>query len=283
MIEVYGKRKGQKECSHHARWYGKLAGTMEAIVQRTNDQIRSVLESWSTVDTVTVLRFGTDRFDPSFFLSYDVYFHTSLPESDQREAAFTGGRAFEASLDGGKDRLLLEDVPVRLEYKSIGIIDELVGLVLDPEADGYARSTYGLYRIVHSDVIFARSTWLETTRGELADPPEEFWTRRRRVLEARMEHALSDLATAAVAQEELFFQLSLADFLENMLRALFTINRRFEPSGRTMAAEADTLPKRPEEFASRLEHLLRTDSAVKKSRKREIAQLIARSLLRLDQ
>lgn len=255
---------------------------MEAIVQRTNEHIRSVLESWPTVDTVTVLRFGADRYDPSFFLSYDVYFHTSLPEAAQREAAFETGRAFEASLDGGKDRLLLEDVPVRLEYKSIGIIDELVGLVLDPEADGYARSTYGLYRIVHSDPVFSRSTWLETTRTELANPPEEFWRRRRTVLEARMEHALSDLATAAVAEEELFFQLSLAGFLENMLRALFTINRRFEPSGRTMATEAAALPKLPEEFAGRLEHLLRTDAAVKKNRKREIAQLIARSLLHLD-
>lgn len=256
---------------------------MEAIVRRTNERIRSVLESWPTVDTVTVLCFGTDRYDPSFFLSYDVYFHTTLPESEERETAFEGGRAFEASLDGGKDRLLLDDIPVRLEYKSIGIIDELVGLVLDPEADGYARSTYGLYRIVHSDVVFSRSTWLETTRNELANPPEQFWKRRRHVLEARMEHALSDLASAAVAEEELFFQLSLADFLENMLRALFTINRRFEPSGRMMAAEAETLPKLPEEFASRLENLLRTDAAVKKNRKREIAQLIARSLLHLEQ
>lgn len=255
---------------------------MDAIVQRTSEGIRRVLETWTSVDTVTVLRFGADRYDPSFFLSFDVFFHTALPESSEREAAFEGVQAFEASLDGGKDRFLLDDIPVRLEYKSIGILDELVDRVLDPEADGYARSTYGLYRIVHSEVVFARSSWLETTRTELESLSEEFWRRRWGVLEARMEHALSDLSTAALAEEELFFQLSLADFLENTLRALFAINHRFEPSGRSMAAEVQHLARIPEEFTSRFEHLLRTESAVKKKQKREIAELIARSLLHLD-
>ena len=43
---------------------------MDAIVERTSDRIRSVLEQWDTVDTVTVLKFGSDRYDPSFFISY---------------------------------------------------------------------------------------------------------------------------------------------------------------------------------------------------------------------
>ncbi len=255
---------------------------MDAIVYRTNDGIQRVVETWKSIDTITVMRFGADRFDPSFFLSYDVYYHATLPERSERESAFETAQAFEASLDGLKDRFILDEVPVRLEYKSIGQMDRLVNRVFDVESSGYPRSTYGLYRIINSDLVLSRSDWLRGVRERLATPPIEFWRRRRSVLESRMEHALSDLASAAVADEELFFQLSLADFLENLLRALFTINRRFEPSGRSMAAAVSTLAVIPEEFSSRLEHLLRTESAVKKNQKREIAELLARSLLHLD-
>lgn len=255
---------------------------MDAILQRANGSVISVLEQWDTVDTVTALRFGSDRFDPSFFISYDVYYHGSVPPPEERERAFTFAAAFEATVDGQKDRFLLEDIPIRVEYKAISDVDFLIAKARLPDRGEPVASTYGFYRLVSSEIVMHRSNWLPVVKRTLADLPDAFWSRRARILRAHMEHALSDLTSAAYTVEKLFYQLSLARFLETVGGLLFAINHRFEPAGRILHQELQSLPLLPEEFESRFEHLMRHDEAVSSTRKGEIAQLVAKSLLRMS-
>lgn len=255
---------------------------MDAIIERINDYIRTVMQDWDTIDTVTVLRFGLDRFDPSFFISYDVYYHGVFPQLEERQQAFSDTSMLEATVDGQKDRFLFEDVPVRVEYKAITDVDFAVSKARFPEKGDILGTTYGLYRLVTAEAVLQRSTWLTVIRRTLNDLPEGFWTRRVEMLRAHMEHAFSDLSSAVFSDEPLFYQLSLASFLENSCNLLLAVNRRFEPAGRSLRTAISELETLPEEFESRLEHLLGNDPAIKRSRKREIAELIAKSLLRIS-
>ncbi|MFP4152022.1 MAG: hypothetical protein ACLFR8_02845 [Alkalispirochaeta sp.] len=255
---------------------------MEAIIERINDYVRTIVQGWDTIDTVTVLRFGTDRFDPSFFISYDLYYHGVYPKRRERSEAFSDVSMFEASVDDRKDRFLFEEIPIRMEYKAITDVDLAVSKARNPEKSDVLGTTYGLYRLVTADPVLQRSTWLTVVRRTLGNLPEAFWSRRVDVLRAHMEHALSDLTSAVFADEPLFYQLSLARFLETACNLLLAVNRRFEPAGRGLRAAISELPTVPEEFESRLEFLLGRDPSMKRTRKREVAELIAKSILRIS-
>lgn len=255
---------------------------MDAIVELSSERIREVLQQWDTVDTVTVLKFGTDRYDPSFFVSFDIYYHGTVPDAEQREADFVFAAAFEATVDGRKDRFLMDDIPVRLEYKAIREVDAQVAAAGDADEIELSSTTYGFFRLTQSDIVMNRSNWLPVVRRTLEQLPEEFWVRRIEMLRAHMEHALADLTSAVYAEEDLFYELSLGRFLETSCGLMFALNRRFDPPGRILRAQIAELPRLPEEFDSRFEHLLRHDSGVPGSRKRQIAELLARSLLRMS-
>ena len=255
---------------------------MDAIALRISEQIKTVISEWDTVDTVGMLKFGSDRYDPSFFISFDVYFHGAIPASNERERAFSFGNAYETTVDGLKDRFLIDDVPVRLEYKAISEVDFAVSKVTNPERGDTLGTTYGFYRLEHAAVVLSRSNWLPVARRLLSEAPEDFWVRRVHMLRAQMEHALSDLTSAVYGDEPLFYALSLARFLETATSLLFAFNRRFDPPGRLVRHEVAALERLPEEFESRMEHLLRQDAGVSASRKRQIAELLAKSLLRMS-
>ena len=252
---------------------------MEAIVAGTSARLVEVLSGWDTVDTVTVLTFGSDRYDPSFFISADVYHHGMVPVADEREQAFSFAAAFESSVDGRKDRFLIDELPVRLEYKPISDVDRALGPLVGPESGDALGSTYGFYRLQHAEIAMNRSNWLEVVRRQLSDVPEEFWVRRIDALRARMEHALGDLTSAVYAEEDLFYHLSLASFTEQVCQLLMAVNRRFDPPGRRLRAEIMQLSMLPEEFTTRFEYLLGDERSFPRARKRQIAELLARSLL----
>lgn len=255
---------------------------MDAILERVNDYVRTIMQGWDTIDTVTVLRFGSDRFDPSFFISYDVYYHGIFPEIEERRTAFNAATMYEATVDGQKDRFLFEDVPVRMEYKAITEVDFAISKARFPEKGEILGTTYGLYRLVTSEAVLQRSTWLTVVRRTLGDLPIAFWTRRINTLRAQMEHSLSDLTSAVYSEEPLFYQLSLARFLESSCSLLLAVNHRFEPAGRSLRRAITELPTVPEEFESRLEHLMGSDGSMTPKRRREVAELIAKSLLRIS-
>jgi hypothetical protein len=254
---------------------------MDAILRITTEKVLPAVQKWDSVDAVVVLRFGTDRYDPSFFISYDVYYTGDIPDASKREGVFDFAAGFESTFDGQKDRILVDDVPVRLEYKPSEIVTADVERARDPHEGDSLLNTYGFYRLVNGEAILERSDWLSRTRELLTALPDEFWTRRTAVLRSRMDHVLADLSSAVFAEEELFYYLSLAAFLSTLSALLFSINHRFEPAGRILNDQLQKLPVLPDEFGTRLQYLLRSDTAVTGKRKREVAELITWSVLRL--
>ena len=250
---------------------------MDATIDRVSERVVSVVKAWESVDTVTVLKFGTDRLDPSFLLSFDVYYHATVPDAGTRESAFDFTRVFESAVDGEKDRFLVGDVPVRLEYKAIADVDAQIRNAV--REFGGMETTYGFYRLKQGVELYRLSNWLPVVRRTLDDLPAEFWKRRVAHLRGRMEHFLSDLSSAVFADEQLFYVVSLAGFLHVACQLALAVNRVFEPAGRSMRAAVAALPAVPSEFTVRFETLLRDDGAVSRARKREIAQLLAASLL----
>ncbi|WP_076488176.1 DUF4037 domain-containing protein [Alkalispirochaeta americana] len=256
---------------------------MDAILRTTNEQILGVLQGWDSLEALSVLRFGTDRYDPSFFISYDVYHRGPIPEPGEREQLFTFAVSFESTRDGEKDRIMVEDIPVRLEYKPVDQVDRLVLAASDGgAAEASVTSTYGFFRLLQATAILERGDWLRSTRKTLQYLPDAFWAARIAAYQARMDHVLADLTSAAYAGEALFYQLSLAAFLEALSSLLFAVNREFEPPGRTLQESLLALPVLPEEFETRLAYLLRSDVAISDTRRREIARLITLSALRLS-
>lgn len=255
---------------------------MDAILRTTNEQILGVLQGWESLEALSVLRFGTDRYDPSFFISYDVYHRGAIPGPGEREELFTFAAGFESTRDGEKDRIMLEDIPLRLEYKCIDQVDHLVRAASEGAAEAWSVSTYGFFRLLQATAVLERGDWLRSTRKTLQYLPDSFWRARIAACQARMDHVLADLTSAAYAGETLFYQLSLAAFLETLASLLFAVNREFEPPGRTLQDSLLALPVLPEEFETRLAYLLRSDVDISDTRRREIARLITLSALRLS-
>ena len=70
--------------------------------------------------------------------------------------------------------------------------------------------------------------------------------------------------------------------MHNVISFLFAYNRKFESSGRMLMQRLRALPQLPDGFLGRLDTFVRADNELSPERKREIAELIARSLLELS-
>jgi hypothetical protein len=255
---------------------------MKRRVESAIKQVTEVLRGWECVHAITLGEpLGEDFFDPYFFVSIDVYVSGSLPALEKRFEAFSFVGAFESSEVNQKDRFILDEIPVRVEYRDVLKVRELIqgkGTFLSTLKDS---GTYYLYRIDNCEILHQRGTIIDDFRVTLRDLPESFWHHIRLIFQARMEHYLGDLGAAVIRQEPLFFLLSSAGFIRNVCSALFALNRKFEPSARVLAAETLKLPLLPEPLRGRLDTFLRSDSEISPDRKREIAELMAKSILSL--
>jgi hypothetical protein len=137
------------------------------------------------------------------------------------------------------------------------------------------------YRLKHGRVLYQKSEWLTEVRKDLDSFTDEFWSMLREAFQARMEHYLGDLNAAVARSDDLFYLLSSAGFIRSVCSVLFAINHRFEPSGRLLYEETSTLPVLPESFAGRFESLVRPSAALSASRRAEVAELLAKSIVAL--
>lgn len=228
-----------------------------------------------------MLESGEDIYDPYFFLSFDVYYSGELPDRERRREALGDTVAFETLEPARKDRFLLEDVPCRLEYKDESRIEATVESVREDAGVLREGGTYLFYRIMYARELYSGSDWLGSVRREAEALPESFWVRLRESYQARMEHDLGDLAAAVVRDDNLFYLISLADFIRSVCSVLFAVNRRFEPSDRMLSSVVKKLDVLPESFKGRFDSLIRQDSDLTPERKREIATLFAKSVVAL--
>jgi hypothetical protein len=254
--------------------------TMRRRIDNALEKITATVSAWRSVDTLTVLESGEDIYDPYFFLSLDVYYNGQVPNVREREQMFDYVMAFESSQVNRKDRFLFEDIPVRMEYKSITRFDSII----DGAADDISfrdNGTYMFYRLRRSRILYARSQWLEQVREKMNSFSPRFWNLLRDSFQARMEHFLSDLNAAVIRNDHYFYLTAAAGFVRSLCSVLFVINHRFEPSGRQMISEVLTLKRLPEPFEGRFLSFLREDGELSLDRKREIANLMAKSIINL--
>ena len=250
------------------------------------DRFAGIISQWPGVECVSLNEAALpDTLDPYFALIMDIYYRDSIPGPAERHGLFGDDiQVFETSGQGNKDRFLIGNIPVRLEYKSIKMIDELV-TIADTKFDSIwfikDSGTYSFYRLSQGEIIFHRTDWIMDIRKRLTSLGDEFWHLMRHAHESKMEHFLSDLGAAVMQRDEFFYLISAAGFIKNACLTLFCINRRFEPSHRAYYKQALSLKELPESFPAYLETFLRAEPDLTMERKFSLAQHIARGIVAL--
>lgn len=265
---------------------------MKQRIQQIIDTIGGRLTGFPDIEAVTVHVGAEEVYDPAFAVMFDVYYHGRLPGPGQREERFPDAFAFEASRSN-RDRFLFEDLPVRVEYRNVDRFESVLKVGDDSGRAVRETGTHSLYRLQHGGVIHSSGRggygpeesedWIQDVRRRIENLPEGFWQAIVVVSRSRMEHALADLVAAVAAEEELFYLLSAGEFVRSLCSVLFAVNRRFEPSGRELKNATLGLPVLPESFRGRFDTIVRQDPEVDLERKREIAELMARSVIALSE
>ena len=253
---------------------------MKRKVETISRDLTERIIRWDVVDAITLADTAEEELhDPYFFLSLDVYYRGAIPDVETRMRLFSDAGAFESSSVSAKDRFLIDGLPVRIEYKEMSRID---GILERTGANMWVfrqTGTYMFYRLESALLLEAKSDWLEKTRAALQVLPDEFWSSLAESSRATMEHYLGDLSAAVLRDDRLFYLISSAGFLKSFLSLLFVLNRQFEPSGRMLYEKIWDLSALPENLKGRFESFLRDDSEFPPSRKRRIAELMAKSVI----
>ncbi len=256
---------------------------MKRKVERMSEDLSARLSQLDGVDSITLAEIvGDDLVDPYFFFSLDVYYRGSLPDEKERRKLFTDAGAFESSSVAAKDRFLIDGLPVRIEYKDMARIDDILGKIEKNLWVFRQTGTYMFYRLENGSILTAKSDWIKKTRSSLGNLPDSFWALLAASSRATMEHYLSDYAAGVVRQDILFSLISAAGFIKSVCSILFVINHRFEPSGRLLYERVTSLPMLPEHFKARFESFLADDPDFTPARKREIAEHMAASIVRMS-
>ncbi len=253
--------------------------TVEGVANALTDQLQVI----SGIEAITLQK-GAEISpdDPYFYLSLDVYYRGALPEPAIRKEIFSDTGAFESSAHGMKDRFFIDALPVRIEYKNIDRVNHLLDRPVENLAAFRDSGTYMFYRLKYGNIIFQEGGWLELIREKIEKLPDQFWSQLIESYRARAEHSLADLGSAVIAGDSLFYMVSLTGFMKSICSFLLAVNRRFEPSGRQLKELLLSLPVLPENFRGRFDSLLREDPEFGPLRKREVAELLTRSILLLQ-
>jgi hypothetical protein len=246
-------------------------------IDRVIEELSGKLSGWQGIEAIMVMENENDVHDPYFFLSFDVYHSGELPKAADRQETLGGILAFETNGQESKDRFLVDDVAVRLEYKPCRNYEQLLAR---PEAGNAESGTFSLHRLKSGRVLFRRSDWIDRLRAAIENLPEGFWVHRREACQLQMEHFLADMEAARIRQDRLFYTLSMAGFINRLCGTLFALNRRFEPNHRLINRELLGLPILPESFNGSLDILLRFGE-LPLDRHCEIAGLITRQVIAL--
>ena len=250
------------------------------------DRFTSIVSAWSGVECVCVNEAALpDTLDPYFAMNLDIYYKDHIPGPEERQRLFGADiQAFETSARANKDRFLIGDIPVRLEYKLIRRVEELV-TIADTRLENLwlikDKGTYGFYRLSRGEVVFHRTDWIEDIRLRLKNLGHEFWQSMRSAHESKMEHFLSDLGAAVMQGDDFFYHISAAGFIKNACLTLFCINKQFEPSHRAYYKQALELKELPDSFKAFSETFLRSRSEITLDRKFHLAQHIAKGIVAL--
>ncbi|MDR3145900.1 MAG: DUF4037 domain-containing protein [Treponema sp.] len=250
------------------------------------DRLVGVLSRCPGVECVSLNEAALpDPLDPYFALILDVFYTGVIPGAAERRAWYgEDAAAFETSGSGAKDRFLVGGLPVRIEYKSTGQIEDMVSFTdTRRESLWFLKDlgTYGFYRLVNGEILFSRGDWIRAVQRRLREPSSEFWFRMRDANQSKMEHFVGDLGAALFQGDDFYYLISASGFIKSACLTLFCVNRRFEPSHRAYYRQVIELPVLPESFPAQLETFLREGSDITKERKYSLAQIVARGIIAL--
>ncbi|MDR2660342.1 MAG: DUF4037 domain-containing protein [Spirochaetaceae bacterium] len=257
---------------------------MKYKVKALTSRFSQMLASWDCVECVSLNEAALPAtFDPYFALIIDVFCDGAIPDVFTREERYGNDvSAFESS--GNKDRFLIGDIPVRLEFKFTKNIDDVVSIAVEDNERLWMikdLGTYGFYRLCNGDILFSRSGWIDKIRKCLSALNDNFWTVMRNANQSKMEHFLSDLGAALIQGDEFFYLMSESGFIKTACLTLFCVNRRFEPSHRAYYRQVMELPVKNDTFCAQFETFLRNEDDITMDRRYALAQLIARGIITL--
>ena len=250
------------------------------------ERFAGIISQWPGVECITLNEAALpDILDPYFALILDVFCSGPIPDVQERCRVYGGDvAAFESSGQNEKDRFLIGDIPVRLEYKSIEKTEELVSIA-DTKLDSMwlikDSGTYGFYRLANGEIVFSRSNWIHDIRKRLTHIGDAFWENIRGTTQSKMEHFLSDLGAASFQGDEFHYLIASAGFIKAACLVLFCINRRFEPSHRAYYKQVLELPVLPVSFHAQFENFLGAGAEAAMERRFALATLIAKGIVAL--
>jgi len=250
------------------------------------ERFTGILSSWEGVECITLNEAAQpDTLDPYFALILDVFYSAPIPGADDRCHLYGDDvAAFESSGLNEKDRFLIGDIPVRLEYKKTSKIDELVNIACTNHESLWLikdSGTYGFYRLANCDIVFSRSNWIHDIRKRLENTGDFFWQEMRNAVQLKMEHFLSDLGAACFQQDKFHYLIASAGFIKAACLTLFCINRRFEPSHRAYNKQVCELPVLPESFPAEFNNFLDNKTDADLDSRFYLAKLIAQKIIML--
>ncbi|MCL2800833.1 MAG: DUF4037 domain-containing protein [Treponema sp.] len=250
------------------------------------ERFTEILSVWKGVECVTLNEAALpDTLDPYFALILDVFCSGQIPGADERCRLYGDDvAAFETAGQGEKDRFLIGDIPIRLEFKKTKKIDELIKIACkDHESFWFIKDsgTYGFYRLANCEIVYSRTKWIHGVREQLTKIGEKFWSEMRSAVQSKMEHFLSDLGAACFQGDKFHYLIASAGFIKTACLTLFCINKRFEPSHRAYFKQVCELPILPESFVAEFQTFLENNAGTDLDTRFYIAKLIAQKIVML--
>ena len=252
---------------------------MTHTVQEVCDRISRILTSLEGVQTVTLHLRAEHPDQPYFAIAYDAYCAGRIPSRASRRAAFEFSGAFESARGREKDRMFVDELPIRIEYRSVELLESLVssaesGYAEDPE------ESYALFRLESGEIVGGTdNTRIETLRSRSAALPAAYWQSLQAALRYKLEHVLSDLMAAAAEGDDVFAFSAQAGFVEYVIRLVFADNRLHYPGLRHGMARSLELENLPDHFESIMTYLVDMEGERTLARRAEYAATLARQLI----
>ncbi|AFG37420.1 hypothetical protein [Spirochaeta africana] len=254
---------------------------MQKQVKTTLEMVTAAVRSWDGIEAITYIPSEDDIFDPYFFIRFDVYTRNGIPPEETRLQAFHFAGGFESSPFHQKDRFLVNDLPVRVDYKTVGEIPASDNTDAVTRFLSREEGTYPMFRIAESHILYSNGDWFSRLQHSLSHINESVWNVLQDFFLLRMEHHLSDFGAAVYRNDPIFQKTALAGFIRGMASTLFAINRRFEPSSRGLHRQLYQLADLPEGFEGRFQVLLEND--LSPEQQLEIADMITKGILHLTE
>ena len=250
------------------------------------DRFAQKLSSWPGVECIALNEAALpDTLDPYYALILDVFCSSSIPAAEERFHLYGEDvAAFESSGQNEKDRFLIGDIPVRLEYKNTSKVEELVSIAdSKPESLWLIKDsgTYGFYRLTQGEIVFSRNDWIYKIRKRLENLGDPFWKEMRNAVQSKMEHFLLDLGAACFQGDAFHYLISSSGFIKAACLTLFCINKCFEPSHRAYYKQVVNLSVLPETFIAEFETYLGNEPGMNMERRFGLAKIIARGIISL--